>query len=158
MNIHLGNLYLPNGNSGGEAGFQAKLDFMEALAKRAEQLISTRKDCIFAGDYNVCPTDKDFAAGTLDANDALIRPESRAGFYRLLWLGMTDALRALYPEETLYTFWDYTKAAWQRNSGLRIDHILLSPRLAEKLKIFHINKEERGKTQPSDHVPVTIEF
>lgn len=156
--IYLGNLYLPNGNSGGEAGFQAKLNFMNALADRAKTLLDRQENCIFAGDFNVCPTSQDFAEGTLSPDDALIRPESRNEFYRLLWLGLTDSLRALYPMETLYTFWDYTKGAWQRNSGLRIDHILLSPKLAEKLTAFHIDKEERDKQQPSDHVPVMIEF
>lgn len=156
--ITLCNLYLPNGNSGGEVGFQRKIDFINALIKRAKHLSNERKDFVFAGDFNICPTDQDFSPGTLNVGDALIQPESRQGFYALLWLGLTDALRALYPKETLYTFWDYTKGAWQRNAGLRIDHALLSPKLAEKLISFTIDKEERGKEQPSDHVPIIIEF
>lgn len=156
--ITLCNLYLPNGNSGGEEGFQRKLHFIDALVKRADTLLKNKQDCIFAGDFNICPTDQDYAPQTLSSDDALLRPESRNGFYRLLWLGMTDALRVLYPTETLYTFWDYTRGAWQRNAGLRIDHALLSPRVAEHLTSFVIDKDERDKEQPSDHVPVIIEF
>lgn len=158
QNIRLCNLYLPNGNSGGEAGFQFKLDFIDALIHQAKNLLNQQKDFIFAGDFNICPTDKDFAPNILSQNDALLRPESRKGFYRLLWLGLTDAFRALYPAELGYTFWDYTKGAWQRDTGLRIDHLLLSPKIAEQLKACTIDKEERAKTQPSDHVPIFIEF
>lgn len=156
--IHLCNLYLPNGNSGGEEGFQFKLDFINALIKRAQFLLNHQKNCIVAGDFNICPTNQDLAQDTLSPDDALIHPESRKGFYNLLWSGLTDAYRALYPHKTEYSFWDYTKAAWQRNAGLRIDHILLSPKLAEQLQKCWIDKEERAKTQPSDHVPIIIEF
>jgi exodeoxyribonuclease-3 len=94
----------------------------------------------------------------LPAGDALIRPETRAAFHALLWTGLTDAARALHPNETLYTFWDYQAGAWDRNIGLRIDHALLSPRVAERLVGLKISKDERAKTQPSDHVPVTVEL
>ena len=94
--------------------------------------------------------------GALSATDALVRPETRAAFNALIWTGLTDALRALHPTETLYTFWDYQAGAWDRNFGLRIDHALLSPRLAERLSAVTIHKAERAKTQPSDHVPVSV--
>jgi exodeoxyribonuclease III len=154
--MNIGNLYLPNGNSGGEAGYAYKLHWMAALRARALALFEDEADFILAGDYNVCPTDADFAPRALPAGDALVRPETRSAFNALIYTGLTDALRALHPRETLYTFWDYQAGAWDRNSGLRIDHALLSPRLAERLVSVTIHKEERAKTQPSDHVPVSV--
>jgi len=154
----VGNLYLPNGNSGGEAGYAYKLEWMHCLRAHAQTLLDADQDFVLAGDYNVCPTDDDFAPRALPAGDALIRPETRNAFNALVWTGLTDALRALHPSETLYTFWDYQAGAWDRNTGLRIDHHLLSPRLAERLKQTTIHKQERAKTQPSDHVPVTVEL
>ncbi len=156
--ITVGNLYLPNGNSNGDAGYAYKLEWMAALRAHAMALLSADRDFLFAGDYNVCPTDADFAPRALPATDALVRPETRAAFNALLWTGLTEAVRALHPTETLYTFWDYQAGAWDRNSGLRIDHALLSPRLAERLTRTTIHKNERAKTQPSDHVPVTVEL
>lgn len=158
QDIILGNLYLPNGNSGGTAGYQAKLDFMNALADHVKDLLDQEQNCLFAGDYNVCPTDNDLSPGVLPPDDALVRYSTRANFRRLLWLGLSDALRVLYPEEKLYTFWDYTKGHWQRDQGLRIDHVLLSPRLTEQLKTVRIDREERAREQPSDHVPIVVEF
>ncbi len=158
QNISVGNLYLPNGNSNGDAGYAYKLEWMDALRAHAQTLLDGDQDFVLAGDYNVCPTDADFAPRALSATDALVRPETRAAFNALIWTGLTDALRALHPTETLYTFWDYQAGAWDRNSGLRIDHALLSPRLAERLVSVDIGKNERAKTQPSDHVPVTIEI
>jgi exodeoxyribonuclease-3 len=154
--ITVGDLYLPNGNSNGEAGYAYKLEWMAALRAHAAALIEADTDFVLAGDYNVCPTDADYAPGTLGANDALVRPETRAAFNALLWTGLTEAVRALHPGEKIYTFWDYQAGAWDRNNGLRIDHALLSPRLAERLTGVEIHKSERGKTQPSDHVPVTV--
>ncbi|MGC9270006.1 exodeoxyribonuclease III [Acidiphilium sp.] len=152
----VGNLYLPNGNSGGDDGFRAKLDWMAKLRAHAAGLLDADHDFILAGDYNVCPTDADYAKGALPATDALVRPESRAAFRALIWLGLTDAVRALHPTETLYTFWDYQAGAWHRDVGLRIDHALLSPRVAERLARVTIAKAERDKAQPSDHVPVVV--
>jgi exodeoxyribonuclease-3 len=157
-NLTVGNLYLPNGNSGGDAGYAYKLEWMHRLRAHAETLLNADQDFILAGDYNVCPTDADFAPRALPANDALIRPETRNAFNALIYTGVTDALRALHPTETLYTFWDYQAGAWDRNTGLRIDHHLLSPRPAERLKTITIHKQERAKTQPSDHVPVSVEL
>jgi exodeoxyribonuclease III len=155
--ITVGNLYLPNGNSGGDVGYDYKLHWMSCLAGRAEELLRDDTDFVLAGDYNVCPTDEDLAPGALPPTDALLRPETRAAFRRLIWLGLTDAVRALHPTSKAYTFWDYQAGAWAKNSGLRIDHALLSPKLAERLTAAAPDRAERGKDQPSDHVPVVIE-
>lgn len=152
----VGGLYLPNGNSGGEEGYLYKLRWMEALRTHAARLIDTDEDFILAGDYNVCPTAQDFASGALRDDDALVRPQTRAAYHALLHTGLTEATRALHPHERLYTFWDYQAGAWDRQIGLRIDHALLSPRLADKLISVEIHKQERAKTQPSDHVPVSV--
>ena len=154
----LGNLYLPNGNSGGEAGYALKLAFCEALITRAREFLAAETDFILAGDYNICPSEDDFAQGALLPNDALIRPQSLSAWHRLVWLGLTDALRALHPTGAFYTFWDYQSRAWERDCGLRIDHMLLSPRLAERLSYAEPDSAERGMERPSDHVPVTAHF
>jgi exodeoxyribonuclease III len=151
-------IYLPNGNSGGEAGYQGKLDFMAALKARAEALLAEGRDFAILGDWNVAPTDEDYAKGALSAGDALIRPETRAAYRSILWLGLTDAIRALHPSGPFYTFWDYQSACFQRDCGLRIDHALLSPRVAERLISAQPDRRERGEEQPSDHVPVMIEI
>ena len=151
-------IYLPNGNSGGDAGYAYKLRWMDALHERAAALLAADRDLVILGDYNVCPSDEDFAPGTLPATDALVRPESRARYRALLWLGLTDAVRAVHPTGHVYTFWDYQAGAWQRDLGLRIDHALLSPRVAERLVAALPDKGERGREQPSDHVPVVLEL
>ena len=154
--ITVGNLYLPNGNSGGPEGYAYKLHWMQCLAERAQALLDADEPCAFAGDYNVCPTDEDFAPGTLPAGDALLRPETRAAFRTILWQGLTDALRAVQPRGKAYTFWDYQAGAWRRDLGLRIDHALLSPDLAERLVSVTPDRDERDQPQPSDHVPVLV--
>lgn len=154
--LTIGNLYLPNGNSGGEDGYAKKMAFFDALANRAKTFLESEKSFAFIGDYNVCPTDEDLAPGALSPTDALVRPETRAAFNRLQWLGLTDALRAVQPTGRHYTFWDYQAAAFQRNSGLRIDHALLSPRVAERLVSFTIDRDERAAEKTSDHVPVLV--
>jgi exodeoxyribonuclease-3 len=152
----IGGLYAPNGNSGGAAGFQKKLRWLDALITHARALLAADTPLVLAGDFNICPEDDDLAAGALAADDALVRPESRARFRTLLWLGMTDALRALTPEGPLYTFWDYQAGAFAADRGLRIDHVLLSPTLAERLSAATIDRTARAAEQPSDHVPVTV--
>ena len=156
--ITVGNLYLPNGNSGGPVGYAYKLAWMEALAARAQTLLDADRPLVLAGDYNVCPADEDYAAGTLPPTDALVRPETRARYRALLWLGLTDAIRAVQPAGPAYTFWDYQAGAWPRDLGLRIDHALLSPDLAERLLSANPDRAERDRPQPSDHVPVVIEL
>jgi len=156
--LTVANLYLPNGGMGGEAGYAYKLRWMERLAERAEAVLAADQPAVFAGDYNVCPTDADFAPGALSPSDALIRPETRARFRALQWLGLTDAVRALQPSGPVYTFWDYQAGAWPQDRGLRIDHALLSPDLAERLVSAASDRAERGQPQPSDHVPLVIEL
>ena len=152
----IGNLYLPNGNSGGEAGYAYKLAWMDRLADRADTLLASDTPFVLAGDYNVAPADVDYAPGALSPGDALVRPETRARFRRMLWAGLTDAVRITTAAGPVYTFWDYQAGAWQRDSGLRIDHALLSPALADRLASAAPDKQVRGEDQPSDHVPVLI--
>ncbi len=156
--VTIGNLYLPNGNSGGEAGYAYKLAWMDRLADRADALLATDTPFVLAGDYNVCPADVDYAAGTLPSSDALVRPETRARFRRMLWAGLTDAVRVTTPAGPVYTFWDYQAGAWQRDRGLRIDHALLSPVMADRLASAVPDRSARGEDQPSDHVPVLVTF
>ncbi|MCQ8277931.1 exodeoxyribonuclease III [Acetobacteraceae bacterium KSS8] len=154
--IVFGNLYLPNGNSGGADGYQAKLRWMDALIAHARDMLASDTDFVLAGDYNVAPTDEDFATGALSADDALVRPETRERFRALQWLGLTDAVRAVTPRGPVYTFWDYQAGCWPRDRGLRIDHAMLSPRVAERLLSAVPDRMERDKPQPSDHVPVVV--
>lgn len=156
--ITIAGIYLPNGNSGGPAGFAYKLAWMDWLADHANSLLAADTPTILAGDFNICPTPADFAPGTLSADDALVRPESRARFRRLIWMGFTDAIHAIHPSGRVWTFWDYQAGAWQRDLGLRIDHVLLSPELAERLVAADADRGERGLDQPSDHVPVLVEL
>ncbi len=156
--IVFGNLYLPNGNSGGADGYAAKLRWMDALIAHARDMLDSDTDFVLAGDYNVAPTDEDFAAGALSADDALVRAETRERFRALQWLGLTDAVRALTPRGAVYTFWDYQAGCWPRDRGLRIDHAMLSPRIAERLVSAVPDRMERDKPQPSDHVPLVVEL
>jgi exodeoxyribonuclease III len=146
-------IYLPNGNSGGEEGFAYKLRWLERLRDWTRERLDRFEPCAVLGDFNVCPTDADLAPRTLPPTDALVRPESRSRFRALLHLGMTDALRALHPEDAPYTYWDYGPA-FEANRGLRIDHVLLSPELAERLTAAGVDTAARAEEQPSDHAPV----
>jgi exodeoxyribonuclease III len=156
--ITIAGIYLPNGNSRGEDGFAYKLLWMDRLAQRAQALLDADTPFVITGDFNVCPTDDDYAPGALSPTDALVRAESRAAYRRLLWLGLTDAIRAIHPHGAVYTFWDYQAGAWQRDMGLRIDHALLSPTVAERLEAAAPDKHERDQPSPSDHVPVVTEL
>lgn len=151
--VQAAGIYLPNGNSGGEAGFAFKLAWMDRLRAVAAERLDAFIPFAILGDFNVCPTEADLAPGALPPTDALVRPESRAHFRALLHLGLTDALRALHPAETLFTYWDYG-AAFEVNRGLRIDHVLLSPELAERLDACEVDTAPRSEAQPSDHTPV----
>ena len=152
----IGNLYLPNGNSGGADGYAAKLAWMDALLLHARRMLADETDFLLAGDYNVCPADEDLASGILGADDALVRPETRARYRALLHAGLTDALRAVTPRGPVYTFWDYQNGCWPRDKGLRIDHALLSPRVAERLLSAVPDRAVRDEPQPSDHVPLVV--
>jgi exodeoxyribonuclease-3 len=156
--LRIGNLYLPNGNSNGDAGYAYKLAWMDHLAAHAAALLEDDVPLVLAGDYNVCPQDVDYAQGVLGSDDALVRPATRERYWKLVWAGLTDAVRAVTPSGPVYTFWDYQAGCWQRDRGLRIDHALLSPTVAERLVSAKPDKAARGEETPSDHVPVVIEI
>lgn len=151
-------LYLPNGNPLGTEKFSYKLAWMQRLEDRVEELLADEMPLVVAGDYNVIPMPEDARKPEAWTDDALFQPESRASFRRLINLGMTDAIRATIPDPGTYTFWDYQAGAWQKNNGIRIDHLLLSPQAADRLQSAGIDRETRGWEKPSDHVPVWIEL
>lgn len=148
-------IYLPNGNSGGAEGFSYKIRWMERLHALASERLDTFTPLVILGDFNVCPTDADLAPGALPPTDALVRPETRAAFRALLHLGLTDAVGALHPADPPWTYWDYGPA-FEANRGLRIDHALLSPDLAERLASAAVDVAARAEEQPSDHAPVMV--
>ncbi|MDQ6702379.1 MAG: exodeoxyribonuclease III [Pseudomonadota bacterium] len=156
--VRVASIYLPNGNPPQTEKYSYKLAFMDRLVAHAKHLLALEEPFVLAGDYNVIPTPRDCADPAAWEGDALFLPETRARFRTLLNLGLTDALRAVSGESGLYTFWDYQAGAWQRNKGIRIDHLLLSPRAADRLVEAGIDKERRGEERPSDHVPVHIEL
>ncbi|MDB5314951.1 MAG: xth [Rhodospirillales bacterium] len=155
--INIAGIYLPNGNSGGDEGYAYKLRWIERLRVLAADRLDTFTPFAILGDFNVCPTDLDMAEGTLRATDALCRPETRAAWRALEHIGYTDALRALHPREVIYTYWDYG-AAFDQHRGLRIDHALLSPDLAERLGGCRVDTSPRSEEQPSDHTPLLVEL
>ena len=156
--IRLCALYLPNGNPAPGPKFDYKLAWMARMRARAADLLATEMPVVMAGDYNVIPQAEDAARPEAWREDALFLPESRAAFRRLLHLGFTEAIRARDPRPGLYTFWDYQAGAWEKNNGIRIDHILLSPQAADLMRGAGIDKAVRGGDKPSDHVPVWIEL
>ena len=156
--ITVGCLYLPNGNPAPGPKFDYKLLWFERLTKHAKELLSSDKPVVLTGDYNVMPTEKDVYKPERWVDDALFRPETRAAFKKLIAQGWTDAIRKLYPDETIYTFWDYFRNAYGRNAGLRIDHFLLSPQLDKRLLSAGVDKHVRGWEKTSDHAPVWIEL
>ena len=155
--LHLAGIYLPNGNSGGEAGYAYKLAWMERLRERVRERLDSFTPYAVLGDFNVCPTDADLTPGALPPTDALCRPETRAAFRAIVNLGMTDALRALHPHDAPWTYWDYGPA-FEQNRGLRIDHALLSPELAERLVGASVDTVARSEEGPSDHAPVIFDL
>lgn len=156
--LTVGGLYLPNGNPIGTEKFAYKISWMDRLTQRARALLAQEEMFVLGGDYNVCPTDADVFNPAQFADDALCQPQSRAALRTLLNLGLTDAVRAFHVEGPQYTYWDYQAGAWQKDNGLRIDHLLLSPQAADHLANVGIDRSERGRTEPSDHVPVWCEL
>ncbi|MFD2518405.1 exodeoxyribonuclease III [Salinimicrobium flavum] len=154
--LHIGCLYLPNGNPAPGPKFDYKLDWFKRLTGRAKELLEIDRPVILTGDYNVIPTEKDVYKPERWIDDALFRPETRAAYEKLLAQGWTDAIRKLYPEETIYTFWDYFRNAYSRNAGLRIDHFLLNEHLNDRLLDAGVDKSVRGWEKTSDHAPVWI--
>ncbi|MHA7876293.1 exodeoxyribonuclease III [Roseivivax sp.] len=151
-------LYLPNGNPAPGPKYDYKLAWMERLRTRAEELIASEEPALMAGDYNIIPQAEDAAKPESWREDALFLPESRAAFRRILNLGFTEAFRARHPGPGHYSFWDYQAGAWNRNNGIRIDHLLLTPACADLLVEAGIDREQRGREKPSDHVPVWAEI
>ncbi len=149
-------LYLPNGNPLGTEKFAYKLEWMDRLHRWTKDHLSLEERLVLAGDYNVIPEPKDAKFPENWVNDALFQPESRAAFRKLENLGLTDAIRAVTDAEGVYTFWDYQAGAWQRNNGIRIDHLMLSPEAADRLREAGIDKHVREWEKPSDHVPVWV--
>jgi exodeoxyribonuclease-3 len=156
--ILVGCLYLPNGNPAPGPKFDYKMRWFERLTIHAAELLASEKPVVLAGDFNVMPTEKDVYKPERWVTDALFRPEVRLAFKTLVDQGWTDAIRTLYPEETIYTFWDYFRNAYGRDAGLRIDHFLLSPQLKTRLVAGGVDREVRGWEKTSDHGPVWIEL
>jgi exodeoxyribonuclease-3 len=156
--VLVGNLYLPNGNPYPGPKFDYKLRWFKRLQDYAEELLELEIPVVLAGDYNVVPTERDVYKPERWKNDALFRTEVRKAYELLLNQGWTDALRALHPNETIYTFWHYFRDAYARNAGLRIDHLLLDPTTAERLVKAEVDRHVRGWEHASDHAPVWIEI
>jgi len=156
--VLVGGLYLPNGNPRPGPKFEYKLAWFERLITHAATLFETPAPVVLAGDYNVMPTERDVYKPERWLDDALFAPEVRAAFARLLEQGWLDALRALHPDETVYTFWDYFRNAYGRNAGLRLDHLLLNGPASARLKAAEVDREVRGWEKSSDHAPVWIEL
>lgn len=151
-------LYLPNGNPVPGPKYDYKLAWMARMEAHARDLLAGEMPVVLAGDYNVIPQDEDAAKPEAWREDALALPQSRAAFRRILNLGYTEAIRARMQAAGLYSFWDYQAGAWDRNNGIRIDHLLLSPQAADLMQDAGIEKAVRGREKPSDHVPVWIEL
>lgn len=151
-------LYAPNGNPAPGPKYDYKLAWMARMQNRVQALLATEDPLVFAGDYNIIPQAEDAANPAAWVEDALYLPQSRAAYRRILNLGLTDALRSRHPGPGHYSFWDYQARAWEKNNGIRIDHLLLSPQAADLLQDAQIDKAVRAGEKPSDHVPVWIEL
>ncbi len=154
--IRICGLYLPNGNPAPGPKYDYKLAWMARLQARAAALLAQEMPFVMAGDYNIIPQDEDAARPEAWRKDALALPDSRAAYRRIVNLGLTDAFRARVQGPGHYSFWDYQAGAWNRNDGIRIDHLLLSPACADLLTDAGIDKHVRDREKPSDHVPVWV--
>ncbi len=156
--VRVASIYLPNGNPVESDKYPYKLGFMDRLTAHAAMLIGGEEPIVLAGDYNVIPDARDVYDPLPWAGDALFLPQTRSRFGALLNLGLVDAVRSTTDEAGLYSFWDYQAGAWQRDKGLRIDHLLLSAQAADRLVSVAVDKHVRGLDKPSDHVPVRIDL
>jgi exodeoxyribonuclease-3 len=156
--LRVASIYLPNGNPPETDKYQFKIKWMDRLLKYTDERLKLEEPLILAGDYNVIPTPADVHDPAAWANDALFLPQTRAKFRALANLGLTDAIRAVSDDKGLYTFWDYQAGAWQKNWGIRIDHLMLSPQAADRLSSAGIDKHVRSWEKPSDHVPVWLDL
>lgn len=156
--IVVGCLYAPNGNPQPGPKFEYKLDWHRRFAAYASELLATDLPVVLAGDFNIVPEPRDIYETTSYTDNALVQPASRASYAELLDQGWTDAIRRVHPDETVYTFWDYRRKRWERDAGLRLDHLLLSPALVPRLKSAGVDREVRAIEDASDHAPAWIEF
>ena len=156
--VRVASIYLPNGNPQPGPKFDYKLRWMKRLRDRAAEIWTEEVPAVLAGDYNVIPHDRDVFSVQAMRDDALMQPESRAAYRRLLADGWTDALASRHPAGGVWTFWDYQAGCWQRDAGFRIDHLLLSPIAADRLIDAQVDKEFRGREKASDHAPVWVEL
>ena len=156
--VRVASIYLPNGNPVDSEKFPYKLSFMERLYDRAKALLTYEESFVLGGDYNVIPEERDCYNPAVWEGDALFRSETNAAFRKILYLGLTDAFRALNKEEGQFSYWDYQGGAWNKDNGIRIDHLLLSPEAADRLTNTGIDKTPRGWERPSDHTPVWCEL
>jgi exodeoxyribonuclease-3 len=156
--IVIGGLYLPNGNPRPGPKFDYKLRWLERLIEYAASLLESGRPVMLVGDFNVIPTNLDVYKPERWLDDALFVPEVRAAYFRLLAQGWTDALRTIHPDEVIYTFWDYFRNSYSRNAGLRIDHLLLGPKLADRLVDAQVDAHVRGWEKTSDHAPVWVKL
>ncbi len=156
--VRVASIYLPNGNPTDTPKYDYKINWMKRLLEYSHERLKLEEPLILAGDYNVIPTDADVHNPELWRNDALFLPRTRESFRALINLGLVDAIRATTDDPGLYTFWDYQAGAWQKNNGIRIDHLLLSPHAADRLVTAGIDKHVRAWEKPSDHVPAWIEL
>ena len=156
--LTIGCLYLPNGNPAPGPKFDYKLRWLERLIAHAAQLAVSTTPVVLAGDYNVIPTERDVYKPERWVNDALFRVETRAAFARLTAQGWSDAIRTLHPEAQIYTFWDFFRNAYERDAGLRIDHLLLNAAVRDRLVGAGVERLVRGWAKPSDHAPTWIEL
>jgi exodeoxyribonuclease III len=154
--VLIASIYAPNGNPQPGPKFDYKLAWLERLAAHAAELYGTGLPVVLAGDYNVVPTDADIYPSKSWAKDALLQPQARAAFRRLLEQGWMDAVRARHPSEPVYTFWDYKRDRWSRDAGLRIDHLLLSAAVVERLADAGVDRAVRGEDGASDHAPTWV--
>ena len=154
--VLIANIYAPNGNPQPGPKFKYKLTWMKRLLAHAAELYALDAPVVLAGDFNVVPTDTDIYATKSYANNALVQPEPRALFRRILDQGWIDAIRTVHPDAPMYTFWDYRRNRWERDAGLRIDHLLLNPKAAKRLVDAGVDREVRGAEGASDHAPAWI--
>ncbi|MDB5708603.1 MAG: exodeoxyribonuclease [Sphingomonas bacterium] len=154
--VVIASIYLPNGNPQPGPKFDYKLRWMARLADHARALLTEERPVVLAGDYNVIPNDDDTFSVRAMQDDALMQPESRAAYRSLVAQGWTDALRTRHPKGGVWTFWDYQAGAWQRDAGFRIDHLLLSPQAADRLRDAGVDKDYRGREKASDHAPTWV--
>lgn len=152
--VRVASIYLPNGNPAPGEKFDYKIGWMEYLCEHMRERLTLDEAIVFGGDYNIIPSDDDVHDPEAWAGDALFRPEARNRYRRMIYLGLTDAFRVIHSEPHRYSFWDYQGGAWQKDFGVRIDHLLLSPQATDLLEDCNIDREPRGRPKASDHTPV----